>query len=194
MNRTELCRAALQFFGNEHQIRKCMEELSELSVAVCHCYDGKDSVRHVAEEIADVENLIEQMKILFNCHDQVDRQRRFKLEALANKMSLTFQEDCFNTLPVKVGDKVWFICWDKVANAWVLDEDPYPIEEVGTKGFFVSYDDEDPVEFDEYVLYEDIGDECFLSYEDAVAAAAVKAPKEIRFEENPVPDEGEDHD
>lgn len=95
---------------------------------------------------------------------------------------------------VSVGDKVWFICWDNVANAWVADEEPYPIEEVGTKGFFVSYDDEEPVEFDEYVLYDDIGDECFLSYEDAVAAAAVKAPKEIRFEENPVPDEGEDHD
>lgn len=103
MNRNELCRAALQFYGDEHQIRKCMEELSELSVAVCHCYDGKDSVRHVAEEIADVENLIEQMKILFNCHDQVDRQRRFKLEALADRMGLTFQDDPVLEPPVKAG-------------------------------------------------------------------------------------------
>lgn len=77
--------------------------------------------------------------------------------------------------PVKIGDNVWFICWDKVAKTWNVDETPYTIEEVGVKGFFVSYDEEEPVEFDEYVLFDDIGDECFLSLELAKAAAAVKA-------------------
>lgn len=76
--------------------------------------------------------------------------------------------------PVKVGDRVWFICWDKVANAWVVDDEPCVIEEVGTKGFFVSYEDDEPIEFDEYVLFDEIGDKCFLSHETAVAAAAVK--------------------
>ena len=76
--------------------------------------------------------------------------------------------------PVKIGDKVWFICWDKVDKKWVVDDAPYTIEEVGTKGFFVSYDEDEPVEFDEYVLFEDIGDECFLSHELAVVAAKTK--------------------
>lgn len=85
--------------------------------------------------------------------------------------------------PVKVGDRVWFICWDKVAKAWVVDETPYTIEEVGTKGFFVSYDEEDPIEFDEYVFFDDIGDECFLSLELAKAAAAVKEEPVLQEEE-----------
>lgn len=84
--------------------------------------------------------------------------------------------------PVKVGDKVWFICWDEVVNAWVVDEHPCVIEEVCTKGFFVSYDNDEPIEFDEYVLFDDIVDKCFLSYEEAVAAAVVKAPPEEESE------------
>lgn len=85
--------------------------------------------------------------------------------------------------PVKVGDRVWFICWDKVAKEWVVDEESHGIEEVGTKGFFVSYDDDEPIEFDEYVLFDNIGDECFLSHEEAVAAAAVKErPEDDEFE------------
>lgn len=88
MNSNEICRAALEKFGPEKQIRKCLEELGELAVAVCHCYDGKDNVRHVAEEIADAGILMEQMAILFDCRDLVDRQRQFKLEALAGKIGV----------------------------------------------------------------------------------------------------------
>lgn len=89
MKKSDICKIALHTFDPSNQIRKCMEELCELGVAVCHCFDGKDSVRHVAEEMADVEILLEQMTILFHCRPQLDRQRQLKLESLADKLGLT---------------------------------------------------------------------------------------------------------
>ena len=36
-------------------------------VALCQCSDGRDNVRHVAEEIANVQIMLNQMVILFDC-------------------------------------------------------------------------------------------------------------------------------
>ena len=81
--------------------------------------------------------------------------------------------------PVKIGDKVWFICWDHVANEWVADEHPVQINDVGTKGFYTSETLCDPDDIDEFHPFDEIGDVCFLSLDLAKAAAAVKtAPEE----------------
>lgn len=84
--------------------------------------------------------------------------------------------------PVKVGDRVWFICWDKVAKEWVVDDTPTFVSEVGTRVFFVSYTNFDPEDLEEPIPFDEIGNTCFLSREEAVAAAAVKAPSEQESE------------
>lgn len=84
--------------------------------------------------------------------------------------------------PLNVGDKVWRICWDKVAKEWVVDDTPTFVSEVGTRVFFVSYTNFDPEDLEEPIPFDEIGNTCFLSREEAVAAATVKAPSEQESE------------
>lgn len=51
-------------YGLENQLGKCIEELNELVEALSH-----ENIDHVQEEIADVENMIEQVKYLLGLHD-----------------------------------------------------------------------------------------------------------------------------
>lgn len=84
-------------------------------------------------------------------------------------------------LPCRVGDMLWPICFDTVLGAWVVDDKPERVNEVGTKGFFVSATYGDPEAIDEFHLYEEIGDVYFWSHEEAVNAAAAKErPEEVR--------------
>ena len=81
--------------------------------------------------------------------------------------------------PVKLGDMLWPICWDGVLGAWVVDDHPTRVNEVGSKGFFVSETYGKPEEIDEFYPYEMIGDEFFHTREEAVEAAATKKALEV---------------
>lgn len=60
----------LKIRGEKTQIIKTCEEMSELQTALLHYCNGKDSVKHVTEEIADVLVMIEQLKIIFNVSEK----------------------------------------------------------------------------------------------------------------------------
>lgn len=60
----------LKIRGEKTQIIKTCEEMSELQSALLHYCNGKDSVAHVTEEIADVLVMIEQLKIIFNISEK----------------------------------------------------------------------------------------------------------------------------
>ena len=82
----EICRAALETFGAEVQMVMSIEEMSELTKELCKHRRGRDNVEAIAEEIADVEIMLQQMEILFDCAGQVDKFRRYKLERLAERI------------------------------------------------------------------------------------------------------------
>ncbi len=84
------------------------------------------------------------------------------------------QDDRLFITPVKVGDMLWAICWDRVAKEWVVDDNPERVNEVGSQGFFVSATYGKPEEIDEFYPYEMIGDEYFRTREEALEAAATK--------------------
>ena len=79
-------REALETFGHEHQVRKLFEEMAELQVAICKTLDGRDDTAHVAEEIADVQIMLEQMEELFDCEYAVILRRRAKLARLEGRI------------------------------------------------------------------------------------------------------------
>lgn len=63
-----------------------IEEMSELQKELCKLLRFKNDgewICHVAEEIADVEIMIEQMKLAFLCEKQVKEWREKKLQRLA---------------------------------------------------------------------------------------------------------------
>ena len=63
-----------------------IEEMSELAKELCKRCRGRDNVEAIAEEVADVEIMLCQMKMLFDCAGQVETFRRYKLERLAGRI------------------------------------------------------------------------------------------------------------
>lgn len=83
---------ALHCFGAEKQKIKCIEEMSELTKELCKDCIGQGNNFHVAEEIADVEILLAQMKVYYTCDSTVEMFKRKKLEQLAEKLNISMPE------------------------------------------------------------------------------------------------------
>lgn len=77
---------AVVTFGEGHQIRKLVEEMAELLAAIFKHLDDRDTVDHIAEEIADVFIMLQQMSIIFGCGDAVSNWYQAKLERLAGNV------------------------------------------------------------------------------------------------------------
>lgn len=60
---------AVNKFGAENQVRKAVEELTELSVALLHSLDGRGDTENIREEMADVEIMLEQLHVIFGYGD-----------------------------------------------------------------------------------------------------------------------------
>lgn len=82
----EVLQRALDTYGSAMQIVVMMEEMSELQKELCKYLRGKYSPASIAEEIADVGIMIEQMKMLFCCAEDVRSVRRRKVERLKERL------------------------------------------------------------------------------------------------------------
>lgn len=70
-------------YGKEHQILKAVEELTELSLALQHYFDGKTATDAVVNELVDVEIMLIQLKIIFEVSEEtITKIKRQKLEKL----------------------------------------------------------------------------------------------------------------
>ena len=81
-----LLKNAIDLFGRDHQLLKAAEELGELSCALCRMMEEEGSRLHVAEEMADVEIMLEQLKMILHNEDMVASFRRLKLNRLAARV------------------------------------------------------------------------------------------------------------
>ena len=93
---TKVCTQALSHFGKQSQIMVCIEEMSELQKELCKHFRGRHNFYDVAEEIADVQIMLEQMMILFNCRDAVEQWKQVKLLRLRGKMNNYKKEEITN--------------------------------------------------------------------------------------------------
>lgn len=75
-------RQALKTYGPRHQTMMVLEEMSELAKELCKAFRGLGNVEHIAEEIADVQIMLEQMIILHQCRGLVERIRDEKVKRL----------------------------------------------------------------------------------------------------------------
>ncbi|MBZ4656499.1 MAG: hypothetical protein JG759_1047 [Thermoanaerobacter sp.] len=86
MNEKDKCklyRQALEKWGTA-QIIIAFEEMAELQKKLCKALRGKENRIEIAEEIADVEIMLAQMKILFGIEEGVRRHKQLKLNRLKN--------------------------------------------------------------------------------------------------------------
>lgn len=86
IDESKVLQRALDTYGSTLQIAMVFEEMSELQKELCKYLRGKYSSANIAEEIADVEIMLEQMKMLFCCTDDVRNERRRKVERLKDRM------------------------------------------------------------------------------------------------------------
>ena len=87
MNEQRIYRAALAAWGADAQTLMVFEEMAELQKELCKAARGRDNREQIAEEIADVEIMLEQMKVLHRCAEAVAAYRESKLRRLAVRCS-----------------------------------------------------------------------------------------------------------
>ena len=80
MKEKEVLEAALSAYGSEIQRVVAIEELSELQKELCKSLRGQTDRQHIAEEIADVQIMLEQMMILYELHYDVAAWRWKKVD------------------------------------------------------------------------------------------------------------------
>jgi len=85
MSEKEIYRQALEKWGY-HQRTIALEEMAELQKEICKNIRGYDNRIEIAEEIADVEIMLAQMKILFGIEELVDINKKYKLKRLAERV------------------------------------------------------------------------------------------------------------
>ena len=86
IDKESICREALQHFGWPAQRLKLYEEIGELMVELARFDIGRSTVYSSAEEIADVQILLEQMMIHYDCRDMVEDWSFAKLFSLKEKI------------------------------------------------------------------------------------------------------------
>ena len=86
--RTSVMLRALDVWGCNAQMMQTMEECAELTVALSHLkrFRTPEARQEMIEEIADVEIMLEQMKIEFDCHQEVAAKVVEKLARLQRRL------------------------------------------------------------------------------------------------------------
>ena len=77
---------AIEFFGVTSQKIMVVEEMSELTKELCKELRNRGDVNHIAEELADVEITLAQLKMIYSIHQIVEEQKDYKLKRLARNM------------------------------------------------------------------------------------------------------------
>ena len=81
---------AVETYGDNSQIDMAVEEMSELIKALMKSrrndVDIQKKLHNIIEEIADVEIMLEQLKLIFNCFGLVEREKDYKINRLAERL------------------------------------------------------------------------------------------------------------
>ena len=81
--------AALRRYGAQAQITMVFEEMAELQDVLCKFLRGRvdgATLANIAEEIADVGIMLDQMAVEFEVEDAVTEQRVFKVQRLRERI------------------------------------------------------------------------------------------------------------
>ena len=111
----DIFRSAIDTYGAVMQITVAVEEMSELQKELCKHLRGRGSQENIAEEIADVEIMMEQMKMLFNCEASVLQVREKKVKRLKERIEQNEGADWLIANGITVQD--WISVKDRLPDA-----------------------------------------------------------------------------
>jgi NTP pyrophosphatase (non-canonical NTP hydrolase) len=82
----DLYQMVIDKWGVDAQLTVVIEELSELAKEVCKIKRGMGTLVNIAEEVADVEIMCEQLRYIYDIDSVVDEWKQSKLTRLANRL------------------------------------------------------------------------------------------------------------
>ena len=85
--------AAVRKYGGKHQVLKAVEEMAELTQALMKNLDGAMNVGNVVEEMADVEIMLQQLRLIYANDLAVETQINLKLARLKARMEAQGHDD-----------------------------------------------------------------------------------------------------
>ena len=85
MDSEALCQEALDLWGIDSQVWMAIEEMAELTNALCKMKRGRNNPEDIVTEIADVQIMMEQLQLFFG-KEEVDTERNRKLIRLHDRM------------------------------------------------------------------------------------------------------------
>lgn len=83
---TAVCKRAVEAYGKEHQLIICMEEMAELTKELTKNLRGRRNLQDISEEVADVEIMLEQVKVIFDLKEEVSEAKEAKLLRLQKRI------------------------------------------------------------------------------------------------------------
>lgn len=83
----DILELAITTFGDEAQEQVAIEECAELIKAICNKHRNRP--HNIAEEIADVEIMLEQLKIINGCFYTTAKIKKDKIERLYHRLMQT---------------------------------------------------------------------------------------------------------
>jgi len=89
MTYDEILNSAINTFGIDHQYNLAIEEASELIKALCKYRRYQNNVEDVLEEIADMQIMLDQLRIIFN--DSAKDAQEKKIQRLAGLLRVNKQ-------------------------------------------------------------------------------------------------------
>ena len=79
---------AIDTYGKDAQLWMVIEEMSELAKEICKYERGRENREQIADEVADVTIMLEQVKMMFGISDAVDRRIIAKVARLKRRIFL----------------------------------------------------------------------------------------------------------
>ena len=72
MHEMSLLQRAIAKWGEDAQMKMVLEEMSELQKEICKLWRGKDNRDAIAEEVADVVIMLDQLELMLDIQYQVE--------------------------------------------------------------------------------------------------------------------------
>lgn len=77
---SETCQTIANFYGDDSQMYMAIEEMSELTKEICKYKRLPNNYDKLADEIADVKIMLEQLEYIFGVSKEVEERINYKLD------------------------------------------------------------------------------------------------------------------
>lgn len=85
--RVQIYQQAIDTWGAENQEKMVIEEMSELTKEICKHWRGWDNLGSIADEIADVTIMLEQLRLIYNLNNTVSMHMDTKILRLQDRLA-----------------------------------------------------------------------------------------------------------